>query len=405
MDEYIVVKEGLARLKVPNPARYRDERGRFDPAWAPVFYNPRMRLSRDIGSALVRAYAEYTGRTRLRILDALAATGARGIRYALENRDVVAEVTLNDVNPLAAALAEENVRANGLGEIASVMREDAAVLMTRERGYDVVEVDPFGTPAPFTEPALRAVNHGGMLCLTATDMPPLLGKYPYTSIRKYFSRSIDAEFSRETGSRILLYFVAREAAKLDKRVEPLYVHSSDHYIRVCVQVLRGGSRTGGLRGNIGYVSYCPERLHRGVHEGLVPRLPETCPACGARLVHGGPLWIGGLWNPDFARRVENAYKRGYEEGYLSPRGSKMTSLIASEVGMPPLYYTTGRLASRYGIAEEPPVRRLVSRLVAEGYKASLTHFDGKGFRTDAPPEDIVSLMGEGRRAARGTLSP
>ncbi len=392
MDEYIIVREGLARLKVPNPELYRDKRGRFDPAWAPVFYNPRMRLSRDIGSALIRAYSMYTGRRELKILDALAATGARGIRYALENRDIVAGLILNDVNPLAVALAEENVKANGLSDVASLRREDAAVLMTRERGFDVVEVDPFGTPAPFTEPALRAVNHGGMLCITATDMPPLLGRYPYTSIRKYFSRSIDAEFARETGSRILLYFIAREAAKLDKRVEPLYVHSTDHYIRVCVQVFRSASKAGGLKGNIGYVSYCPVRLHRRFHEGVVPRLPENCWACGARLLQGGPLWVSNLWNPLFARYVERVYKAGYDKGYLSARGAKVTGLIASELGMPPLYYTTGRLASRYGIAEEPSVKKLVSELLAEGYKASLTHFDPKGFRADASPEEIASMI-------------
>ncbi len=391
MSDYVVVEEGLARLKVPNPSLYRDERGRFEPAWAPVFFNPRMRLSRDVGSVLVKAYALYSGRSRLRILDALAATGARGIRYAVENREYVGSLVLNDLNPLAARIAEENVRLNGLEEVAQVRNMDASRLMLEEGGFDIVEIDPFGTPAPFVDPALRAVSHNGMLCVTATDMPPLLGHYPYTSLRKYFSWSLRTEFSRETGARILLYFTAREAAKLGKRVYPLYTQSSDHYIRVCVKVENREAEAGGLKGNVGYVEYCPRGLHRRMAVGVVPLLRERCPVCGVKLLYAGPLWVGSLWDRDFAVLVARIYGQELSRRRLSRRGEKVTRLIASEVDAPPLYYTTDSLASKYGLAREPSAAKLVEKLSESGFPASLTHFDSKGFRSSLPPEKLAGV--------------
>jgi len=388
-----IVKEGKALLKVPNPDRFRDKRGFYDPAWAPVFYNPRMRVSRDLGSVIVGVYGGRRG--DVRILDALAASGARGIRYAVENRGLVSKLLLNDINPLAARIARENIRLNRLEGVADVASEDAAVLMLRERGFDFLEIDPFGSPAPFTDPALRSVSHRGMACFTATDMPPLLGKYPKTSLRKYFSWSLRTEFSRELGTRILLYFIAREAAKLGRRAIPLYAHSTDHYIRVCVKVEKTKSGSGGLPGNIGYLWYCRKSLHRGVIEGIVPRVPTSCPSGGGKVEIAGPLWIGPLWDGEFAEAVYSLYMERMGEGYLSRKGLKIAELIKGEVNAPPFFYTTEALASRYSLRSEPSPHAVVESLSEAGVKASLTHFDPKGFRTNLPPEEIIRLIDGG----------
>ena len=44
--------------------------------------------------------------------------------------------------------------------------------------YDVIDLDPYGTASPFLDAAVQAVEDGGLLCVTCTDMPVLSGNYP-----------------------------------------------------------------------------------------------------------------------------------------------------------------------------------------------------------------------------------
>ena len=44
---------------------------------------------------------------------------------------------------------------------------------------DCVDLDPYGTAAPFIDAAVQCVNDGGLLCVTCTDMQVLAtNNYP-----------------------------------------------------------------------------------------------------------------------------------------------------------------------------------------------------------------------------------
>lgn len=43
------------------------------------------------------------------------------------------------------------------------------------QAYDVVDLDPYGTPAMLLDTAVQAVADGGLLMVTATDMANLCG--------------------------------------------------------------------------------------------------------------------------------------------------------------------------------------------------------------------------------------
>ncbi|CAE7311599.1 Trmt1 [Symbiodinium natans] len=49
-----------------------------------------------------------------------------------------------------------------------------------QEAYDVIDLDPYGTVAPFIDSAIQAVADGGLLCITSTDMPVLGGNHPET---------------------------------------------------------------------------------------------------------------------------------------------------------------------------------------------------------------------------------
>ena len=56
--------------------------------------------------------------------------------------------------------------------------------------FDVIDIDPYGTPSIFLDAAIQAVAEGGLLCITATDMPVLCGKYSETCFAKYGATSL-----------------------------------------------------------------------------------------------------------------------------------------------------------------------------------------------------------------------
>ncbi|KAF3350691.1 hypothetical protein VdG2_01155 [Verticillium dahliae VDG2] len=123
---------------------------------------------------------------RFTILDALSASGLRALRYSHE-LPFVTSVTANDLTKSAAESIQLNVKHNGLEDKIVVNHDDAIAHMYRRiaddlsnrdsRGrpgtknkYDVIDLDPYGTAAPFIDAALQAVrDDGGLLCVTCTD--------------------------------------------------------------------------------------------------------------------------------------------------------------------------------------------------------------------------------------------
>jgi len=173
--ELIEVKEGSARFFVPKAGRIYD---------APVFYNPVMSLNRDVSVLVARVLKPE------KVLDALSATGIRGLRYALESP--AKEVWLNDISDEAFRLMKRNVLLNFSGRIGGrlgllevrgektivLKRGDANRLMAENfRHFDFLDLDPFGSPVEFLDTALRSVKRRGVLAVTATDTGVLCGAY------------------------------------------------------------------------------------------------------------------------------------------------------------------------------------------------------------------------------------
>ena len=98
----------------------------------------------------------------LRVLDALSASGLRAMRYMKEVPGLQS-VVANDLDPAAVAVMEENFRRNGLCAPQVVPSTSDAVLLLHQskppaaERFDVVDLDPYGTAAPFLDGAVQAV--------------------------------------------------------------------------------------------------------------------------------------------------------------------------------------------------------------------------------------------------------
>jgi tRNA G26 N,N-dimethylase Trm1 len=146
----------------------------------------------------------------LTVLEALSATGLRAVRYYKEI-DGLDRVVANDMSADAVASIRRNVRYNGLDPDREVVpnEDDAISLMYRHREktdrFAVVDLDPYGSAGPFLDSAVQAVEDGGLLCVTCTDMAVLAGNHGEACFAKYGAMSVRSAHCKEMAVRIILY--------------------------------------------------------------------------------------------------------------------------------------------------------------------------------------------------------
>ena len=170
-----------------------------------VFYNPKMRFCRDLDMLVFRSLNSHE------YLDALAASGVRGIRAALEAEY---QPIFNDWDRNAVETIKRNLKLNNID--AEVHNRDATILM-RERKFYHIDLDPFGSPSEFIDSACFSTLK--YLSITATDTAALCGSATLSGLRKYSSFAKKTEYYPEVGVRMLIGKVAREITKYDKSIE------------------------------------------------------------------------------------------------------------------------------------------------------------------------------------------
>ena len=70
--------------------------------------------------------------------------------------------------------------------------------------FNLIDLDPYGSPAPFLDSAVQAVSDGCLLCVTAMDMAVLCGNSPETCYTKYGAIALKTGSCHEFALRILL---------------------------------------------------------------------------------------------------------------------------------------------------------------------------------------------------------
>lgn len=334
-----------------------------------VFYNRQMEFGRDVSVMFGRAVFKEGDK----ILDGLAASGARGLRLANET-GVRGDFVLNDRNLAAAVLMKENASVNSLDHVRVLCRDLRALLA--EEQFDYIDIDPFGTPVDFINSAVQGCRNKGTLAVTATDTAPLYGTYPRTAFRRYGALSQRSPFAHETGLRILVGFMVREAARHDRACEPLLCYHTDHYFRCYVRVVNGAARADAALKRLAFAHFDRASLDRAIVDERMD------------VADAGPLWTGPL----LSRQLLEDMKATKDLG-TSVRCEKYLGLWREEASAPPLFYKLDELAKR--TKHSPPkLQAMVEKLIDAGYAASRTHFDPKGLKTNAPREDLIRLYKE-----------
>ena len=268
----------------------------------PVFYNPRMRINRDLSVLTIRFLLDEwyeRGVRHLRLAFPLAASGVRVKRILIENRaywerilerNVYAEVILTDINPEAIRLARENLDdplIRALEEKGLRIRfetRDANESLLANREYDYISIDPYGSPNPFLAAAFLTAKHRAIIEITQTDTAPLTGSAPRAALRKYHAHiPFQPRYKHFLAIMLLAAHLERVASMYEHAARILLSFHEEHYTKIILRVWKNPAEASQRIAAQRKASICPS-----CHTLTMTR-HETCSVCEARVEEVGLL--------------------------------------------------------------------------------------------------------------------
>ena len=371
---------------------------------------------------------EKTPLEPITILEGMCATGLRAIRYARELDDVKC-IVANDLDPTAALAVENNKRYNALESEEVKARVDKivtncgdvrVVALQHEKCFDVVDLDPYGTPSQQLESAVLAPVEGGLLCVTATDMSVLCGNNGEVGWTKYASYPLKAKYCHEQSTRILLAAIQSAAVKNRRYIVPVLSTQIDFYARVYVRVYSSAVNCKSAASNLSYVFQCvgcdsfelqplgrlEEKSHERTGKTYTRFMPgklsvtvehnehgdRKCHNCGWGMNVGGPIWSAPVHDKQWVESVLKDVKESSDERY--PGKEKVRALLTNcseELSDSPLHYCLHSMAGTLKIT--PPTLALFrSAIINAGYKVSGVHCNQLAVKTNAPSNVLWDIM-------------
>lgn len=392
--DWSTIKEGDVTLLIPSQALVQKEPPKF-----PAFFNPAAKFNRDISVMIYRHYLEQS-RKNISFVDSMCGLGARGVRVGKEVPQIQ-KVVFNDFNILATHTAKVNTIINNVYNKCDFYTSEICNFLSSSSNFDnratIIDLDPFGTPAPFLDCILRAVENDGMISITATDTAVLLGVYPRVCYRKYYGNPLRVMYALEIGTRLLLSCTALIASRLDLYVSPVFAHSYRNYIRIYCKVSKSNYLANKISDKIGHVLHCFECGHRE----LMKKSPSNinCPLCQKKLRMGGPLWISNIFDKNLILKILNGIleseTRNEEESKLSIQNvnhiKRFFEIASKELDQIPYHYISDEFGKLMKNSTHP-LTKIIDKLTMDGYNTSQTIFSSTGFKTEANLQEIKSSL-------------
>lgn len=373
--DYTEVIEGSSKIVLPE---YRETKGPSSKDMQ-VFYNPIMSLNRDFS---VLFFTVTNGIEKA--LDGLAASGVRGIRI-VHDAGFKGEMVLNDHSPVAVEIMRKNMQLNHIHM--RIESRNLKTLLTQEY-FDYIDIDPFGTPVEFTPLAMTAIRNKGFLAITATDTGALCGSYPKAGFRRYGFRNRKGPCLHETGIRGFLGYLVKQAAKVDRYIEPVLSQSLNHYYRVHIRIRNGARKADRMLSDLGYLRY------NGISNELLKydeifsgREKNTIDHPGNDII--GPFYMGQLHDSAMLHSMNQILSEHSLEN--TEQVEKYLGLYSGENPLPPFYVDTDRISS-YLKRSSPRLDTLISKLDDHGFMAARTQFSPTGLKTNADRDSLLEIF-------------
>jgi tRNA (guanine26-N2/guanine27-N2)-dimethyltransferase len=153
-----------------------------------------------------------------------------------------------------------------------------------------------------------------------------------------------------------------------------------------VRLEKGAKKADEALSELGFVLHCQKCMHRTTQKGLTARIINICEKCGNKVTVAGPMWLGDFSSKDECDKIIVKV----EETTLDwdRRLLRLLTIIRDEIDFPPTFFNVDEITSRLKLPSKSPLV-VTERLKEIGFKATLTHFDERGIRTDAGVEDLM----------------
>lgn len=343
---YQEIQEGMAHILIPEKEKISKD--------MPVFYNPVMKFNRDMSIVLLNSIQQSDMQMGL----PLAGTGVRGVRLALElDKGKVKNIEMNDLNEEAIKIIDKNTKRNYI--TAGIYNKDACQFLLDSKGFDYIDIDPFGNPSDFLDAAAKRLARCGILAVTATDTSALCGTYPRVCKRKYWAVPLRNELMYELGLRILIRKIQLIAAQYEKALTPIFSYTKDHYMRVFLKSKKS--------------------------KRLANEIIENHKIIEVDNNYVGPLWTGSLNELDLILEMNRKCK--------DEKNKKFLELIKEETQNDALfYYNIHKEVKKHKFQRNPRKREVIEKIRDQGYKASETHFSPTSVKTNMSYEEFLEVL-------------
>ncbi len=366
----------------------------------PVFYNPAMKLNRDISIALIN----NINQTQLKIADPLAGSGIRSIRFLLElKKKKIKSISINDINKKAVNAIKNNLKLNKINyksKKISINSKDANAFLLNSSGFDYIDIDPFGSPIPFLDSAVKHLARNGILAVTATDTAALAGTYPETCQRKYWATPLRNHLMHEVGLRILIRKIQLIAMQYEKALTPILSYSKDHYYRIFFQAQKSNKACDKILAEHKYVLYCPFCLTlkaSGANQAICNKIKNKT----INKIAAGPLWTGNLFDKNLINKIYNSlnekilkdfFTKQYPQIKQTNEIKNFIQTLKEESKVNTIGFYDLHLLAKKSKKQIPKTEIIIKRLKQNNFKASKTHFSPFAIKTTARPEQIIRLF-------------
>ncbi|XP_065648108.1 tRNA (guanine(26)-N(2))-dimethyltransferase isoform X2 [Hydra vulgaris] len=344
------------------------------------------------------------------ILEALSATGLRSVRYALEIPNIK-KIIANDLSHEAEKTIRRNIAYNKVDAVVQSSLSDASLLMYQHRfplssRFQVIDLDPFGSPSQFLDGAVQAIDEGGLLCVTCTDMAGLCGNHGEAAYAKYGCMPLKSKYCHEMALRIVLSCIDSHANRYKRYIEPLLSLSVDFYLRIFVRVFSSPSEVKRSASKRSYVFHCSgcETFHlqpvgksveignsKKYNPATGPVVSQLCDECNHIFKIGGPIWSKSIHSETFVTALLVDIEKEKDCYSTQQRIRGTLSVVLEELPDHPLYLVIDHLCNVLH-STTPSHAQFRSAVIHAGYEISSTHANQAGLKTSAPVSVIWDIL-------------
>lgn len=339
-----------------------------------VFYNPVMKLNRDLSLLVIKTYFTKYNNKKIKFCDPMAASGIRELRFLNTIPELFDKFYVGDISKSAILNIQKNAKINKISlKNVNLYQQDAISTLNQEL-YDYIEIDPFGSPIPFLDLALQNIKHKTILSVTATDTAALCGTYPKTTLRKYNIKVKKTYWFEELGLRNLIAYCQIQAGKYDKFLTPMLTYTQDHYYKIFFEVKDGRTEAFNSINNLKYINW-----DKKTQQTIIEEYESKTTI--------GKTYVGNLCNKIFLEDLKENLNLIKD----SKKAEKLINKLIEEIDIVG-YYNPNQFQKHFKFASEIKFEDIIKKLKNEGFQASRTHNSKFGIKTNCPYEKFIEII-------------